>query len=126
MSLIDFYHIHSQVSVDTHHEQYSITFNPQHPIFAAHFPNRPIVPGVCIVEIVRELISKMCHDEYSITEIKNLKFVEIIIPNEQHYLFDIALTPFEDKSYSAKVLVTSDDKSHCYTKISFKTSTNTL
>ena len=32
-----------------------ITLNPAHPIFAGHFPGNPITPGVCMLQIIKEL-----------------------------------------------------------------------
>ena len=37
---------------------YSIRFNAEHPVFAGHFPNYPIVPGACLVQIAEDLLSE--------------------------------------------------------------------
>ena len=34
-----------------------ITLNPAHEIFKGHFPGNPVMPGVCTVQIVKELLS---------------------------------------------------------------------
>ena len=36
-----------------------IRLNPAHAIFKGHFPGNPILPGVCIVQIIKEIL--MCH-----------------------------------------------------------------
>ena len=65
-----------------------------HPIFKAHFPSKPILPGFIHFEIVAKLFS------LEITAIKKAKFLNMVTPNE--------LLKYEKKSNSFKVF--SDDK----------------
>lgn len=53
--LDDFYHVsgHS-LSDGTLHA--SLVFHPGHRIFEGHFPGQPVVPGVCMMHIVKELV----------------------------------------------------------------------
>ncbi|MEA1917702.1 MAG: hypothetical protein U9N42_09315 [Campylobacterota bacterium] len=48
----------------------------KHPIFKAHFPTQPILPGFIHFEIVSELF------EIEITSIKKAKFMKSVLPNE--------------------------------------------
>lgn len=65
----------TQVDVD-------IQFNTDHIIFEVHFPNQPIVPGACLVQISKEILESILKTEISITNCKNLKFIKTINPNE--------------------------------------------
>jgi len=47
-----------------------------HPIFKAHFPSRPIMPGFINFEIVEDLFS------IKITKIKKAKFLKTVLPNQ--------------------------------------------
>ena len=47
-----------------------------HPVFLAHFPNKPILPGFMNFEIVSEIF------DIKINNIKKAKFNKIIEPNE--------------------------------------------
>lgn len=47
-----------------------------HPIFKAHFPNAPILPGFCHFEIISRLFNM------EITAIKKVKFVNVATPKQ--------------------------------------------
>lgn len=59
-----------------------IEFNGAHPIFGAHFPNQPIVPGACLVQISKELMETFISQKINIVNFKSLKFIKTIDPNE--------------------------------------------
>lgn len=48
---------------------------PESPIYAAHFPGYPITPGVCLVQMVLELMGK------EMTGAKDIKFVTPLMPD---------------------------------------------
>lgn len=50
--------------------------NENHPIFKAHFPSQPILPGFVHFEIVSDLFSM------KITTIKKAKFTKIVRPTQ--------------------------------------------
>ena len=50
---------------------YTIELNPQHFIYKAHFPTEPITPGVCIVQIAKELLDKNIHVVFKIEKISD-------------------------------------------------------
>ena len=56
----------------------SIAFCPEHVIYKAHFPGKPITPGVCIIKILGELLERKTGCSLSLREVKNLKFVNPI------------------------------------------------
>lgn len=62
---------------------YTIGFNASHPIFSGHFPERPIVPGACIVQIAEELAAQIYGHPVCFTAIRDLKFRQPITPNQE-------------------------------------------
>lgn len=60
-----------------------ISFNKNHKIFKGHFPGLPVVPGVCMMQIVRELMERAIETKLKITEGDNLKFLSVINPELQ-------------------------------------------
>jgi 3-hydroxyacyl-[acyl-carrier-protein] dehydratase len=62
----------------------TIAINASHKIFEGHFPGSPVVPGVCMVQIVKELLEKALSKETSLTRADNIKFLAIINPVENN------------------------------------------
>ena len=60
--------------------QYGIFLEEKSFIYKAHFPNEPITPGVCIIQIAKELLEDYAHKHYTIKAIKNVKFLNVISP----------------------------------------------
>lgn len=70
----------------------------EHPVFSAHFPTFPILPGFLQIDIAQELFN------IKIKKIKKAKFLSIIKPKDQ-IIFNqiknkITLTTLENKKIS--------------------------
>mgnify|MGYP000150124214 CR=1 FL=1 len=59
----------------------SIRLNSNHEIFKGHFPNNPIMPGVCMLQIMKELTEKATGKNLFLSVATNIKFMAIINPN---------------------------------------------
>ena len=54
----DFYRIESRLEDRTLGQSgFNVILNPDHLIYKAHFPGQPVTPGVCILQMIRELLS---------------------------------------------------------------------
>jgi 3-hydroxyacyl-[acyl-carrier-protein] dehydratase len=62
--------------------QASIAFNKEHKIFEGHFPGHPVVPGVCMIQILREIMEVEVGSRLRIRTGDNLKFLSVINPQE--------------------------------------------
>jgi len=61
---------------------FEFNFDASDPVFAGHFPHRPILPGVFQLEIVR-LAAEWARDKkFAVREIAKAKFQRPIIPGE--------------------------------------------
>ena len=59
---------------------YDIQLNPEHTIYQAHFPDEPVTPGVCILQIARELLEDHLQRPLSVRTVKNMKFLAVVSP----------------------------------------------
>ncbi|MDR0835742.1 MAG: hypothetical protein LBN11_04065 [Tannerella sp.] len=59
---------------------YRLLLNPSHPIYEAHFPNNPVTPGACIMQIIKELAEELLHLPLQIDIVKSAKFLSTIHP----------------------------------------------
>lgn len=91
---------------------YTVELNPSCMIYEAHFPGEPITPGVCIVQIGKEVIEDLLLEQSSasrrleIIKAKNIKFLSVISPNKTPIL-----------TYQVRKLIFSDDKMTVETQI---------
>ena len=53
--LTDFYTLQSSEKEENGRFIAKITLNKDHDIFNGHFPGNPVTPGVCMMQIVKEL-----------------------------------------------------------------------
>ncbi len=60
---------------------YGLRLNPEHFIFRCHFPEQPIVPGVCIVQMLSELLSAYTGRRLYVKEMRRVKFVGPVYPD---------------------------------------------
>lgn len=53
------------------------------PIFAGHFPGRPLVPGVFLIEAVRSGCERALGQALALEEVDEAKFTREVLPGEQ-------------------------------------------
>ncbi len=61
--------------------EFSVLMNPDHVIYGAHFPEDPITPGVCILQIGLELLGRALGRPLELCRVKNVKFLSILRPD---------------------------------------------
>ena len=59
-----------------------ISLNKDHDIFKGHFPGNPVTPGVCMMQIVKELTEEFTGKSLFLKSASNVKFMAIINPFE--------------------------------------------
>lgn len=59
---------------------YDIHLDATHFIYQAHFPENPITPGVCIIQIAKELMEEHYQQQFRIQKVLNVKFLNVISP----------------------------------------------
>jgi len=92
--------------------RYDILLDANHFIYQAHFPGEPITPGVCIIQIAKELLEDHLSRVLHIKTIKNVKFLNVISPVERTqiaYAFEKITVDDTSKTCQAQVLVLSDE-----------------
>jgi len=57
-------------------------FAPTDPVFAGHFPNQPLVPGVFQLEMARLGAEWLIGEQLGVREISKAKFLRPIVPAE--------------------------------------------
>jgi 3-hydroxyacyl-[acyl-carrier-protein] dehydratase len=58
----------------------SLQWNAGHPVFLGHFPGQPVVPGVCMIQMVTELLASCLGTKIRLQESAQMKFLLFIDP----------------------------------------------
>ena len=97
---------------------FQISINRGWPIYKAHFPGHPITPGVCIVQMIQELLQVWLGREVNLVKAKNVKYLAIISPEEVCEL-SVSFTSIEEQpDGSLKVHAQVASGETVYTKLS--------
>lgn len=80
--LTDFYTLKSHQTTETGTWIAKISLNENHEIFKGHFPGNPVTPGVCMMQIIKELTEKFTNTKLFLKSATNVKFMAIINPFE--------------------------------------------
>lgn len=59
-----------------------VVLNASHEIYKAHFPENPITPGVCLLQIALELLNAKFERNLRLIQSKNIKYLKVINPLE--------------------------------------------
>ena len=94
-----------------------IETNPYHIIYKAHFPGNPITPGVCIINTAGELLENKINRKLWLKNVKNVKFLSVIIPAEGKRI-KYAFSNVKEEENGCKVQVQVNDETTIYAKIS--------
>lgn len=78
----DFYQLLNMEQVNDNEFIAYIHLNNNHEIFKGHFPGQPVVPGVCMIQIVKELVSSALDLTLTLKSSRNIKFTALIDPNK--------------------------------------------
>lgn len=60
----------------------SLLINRTHPIFDGHFPEVPVVPGVCMIQMIKEVVEQTKKVPYNLITGDNIKFIAVLNPDE--------------------------------------------
>ncbi len=110
------YNIKSQ---DALNSIFTIELNPECFIYKAHFPELPITPGVCIIQIAMELFSELCGVALDLESVANAKFLAVINPEitkDLTYSFNKITISDDSSRYKVSAVVADEDS--IYSKLS--------
>ncbi len=82
MLLKEYYNVLSQ-TVDNNNGNniFRIKLNPEHEIYKGHFPERPVSPGVCNIQIMKECAERIVGKELTIKNMVQCKMPAMITPD---------------------------------------------
>lgn len=83
MILLNSFYTISEITVEDGKLHAVIHINPEHNIFEGHFPGQPVVPGVCMVQIVKELMERATEQKLTFSTGHQIKFLQLLVPAKE-------------------------------------------
>lgn len=103
MVLKDFYKVLSEEKTGDAKYNFRILVNANHEVFKGHFPGNPIMPGVCMIQIIKELSESITKSSLIIQTLSNVKFMALINPETNPELrLELDITTTEDDLVKVK------------------------
>jgi 3-hydroxyacyl-[acyl-carrier-protein] dehydratase len=67
-----------------------ITLDTSHAIFKGHFPGQPVLPGVCLIEMLKEMLIEITGAPCRLHTADTIKYLKMVDPrNDIHLKFNI-------------------------------------
>lgn len=82
MLLTNFYTIHHIEQIGEHVWSTRLELNANHQLYEGHFPKAPVLPGVCMLQLIKESCETISGQPLTYTAIKSCKFLAMINPME--------------------------------------------
>lgn len=86
-----------------------VKLHADHDVFKGHFPGNPIMPGVCMIQMIKELTEQVTGKKLFLSVANNVKFMAKINP-EENEVIDLILKITEDNDIIKVKNVTSYDQ----------------
>ena len=83
MLLNDFFHI-NDLQTEGFDVKATIIINSDHKIFEGHFPGHPVVPGVCMMQMLKEIIEQVTQKMTNLIKAHDMKFLALIDPSRNN------------------------------------------
>jgi 3-hydroxyacyl-[acyl-carrier-protein] dehydratase len=85
-----------------------LLLNESHPIYLGHFPGNPVVPGVCQIQMLKELVEKTLNYQVNLIESDNIKFLKMINPQVNPLLeCNLLLSKNSDQQFIVNATIAS-------------------
>lgn len=83
-----------------------LVVNHQSNILKGHFPGQPVVPGACMLQLIKDVLESALSTSLLLKKADHLKFINMIVPGDgQVVLLDLSYKIFESISVIAKLLI---------------------
>jgi len=89
----------------------NITLNKDHKVYKGHFTEMPVTPGVCQIQMLKEILSIELNKKLNLISAKDIKFLNMINPTETNELYlEIKLSILENNDIKVNGLMSAEGK----------------
>lgn len=110
MLLQDFYTVRTLKDLGEQKYIVDVALNKHHAIFKGHFPDQPVTPGVCMMQIIKELSEQVLERKLFMYKSSNVKFMALINPEVNADLrLEIDISGSDESDYKVKNVTYFED-----------------
>lgn len=110
MLLQDFYSVDKINTISEGKYVALITLNKNHAIFKGHFPGNPVTPGVCMMQIIKEITESILKVSLTMVSTSNVKFMALINPEiNAELMLDLEISENESSEIKVKNTTSFDE-----------------
>lgn len=85
--------------------------NKNHAIYEGHFPDNPVVPGVCQTQIIKEVLETIAGMKLRMTLAAEIKYLAVINPRvDPDLVIELKIKRTDDNSFSVNSTIGGGDK----------------
>lgn len=117
--LNDFYEIISTEKVNGN-LRVKVRINGKHTIYKVHFPNNPITPGVCLVQMATELLQTVNGQQLQLSGIPKIKYRNVVKPYDDPW-FEFSNIVMNENECRMRVSINSFGKNYVQMTLNYKT-----
>ena len=81
MLIKDFYTVRKKEVLEDGSYLYSVSLNPRHEIYKGHFPEKPITPGVCNIQMIKELCEDAVQKPLTFRTVSRCRLTAMVTPD---------------------------------------------
>jgi 3-hydroxyacyl-[acyl-carrier-protein] dehydratase len=104
--LLDTFFTIDKITAQDEKTLFEVSINKEHAVFEGHFPGNPVVPGVFLIQMVREVIEHWQQKKFKIEAADEIKFMKMVIPQESSRLtLEIQKRAKSEKPFAFSIVV---------------------
>jgi len=92
----------------------TLKLDSTHPVFKGHFPNQPVLPGACQLQMVREVLESSTQTHLKVIKADNLKFMSLVDPEKIDSLNLNITYKQEDQNLKVSATMMTDETTVCF------------
>jgi 3-hydroxyacyl-[acyl-carrier-protein] dehydratase len=97
-----------------------VEINKEHSVFEGHFPGNPVVPGVFLVQMIRETLEVLNQKKFRIDKSDEIKFMNMVLPQQtSHLVLEIQKRVKSENPFAFSIMVTDEQTTFLKMKIDF-------
>jgi len=80
-----------------------VRLNSNDEVFKGHFPGQPVLPGACMVQMLKAILEQTMQCKLKLRKAPNIKFLSVVVPDIHSTIkYTIDIKPSTDDTFSVE------------------------